>query len=226
MYASGVAFGANAARREAFAAHVADASRWAWAPHAAFVFVSSTRVYDHAASTDEDAVLGVAPAHADAYVASKLAGEALVLGTDERARVVRASNIVGPSVRSGLFLSDIIRQAAQDGVVRLRSALDSSKDYLDVRDAAAWSLDVALAGTERIYNLAAGRNTTHAELLGALERAVPNLRVEIAPGSATGITAPIGNARVATAFPRALYDPVAEIPGYFTAFAAAAAVSR
>ncbi len=226
IYASGVAFGANDARRAAFAAHVADAARWAWAPHRRFAFVSSTRVYDHASSTAEDAVIGLVPESADAYVGSKLAGEALVLGSDESARVVRLSNLAGPAVRSGLFLSDIMRQAANGGVVRLRSALDSSKDYVDVRDAAAWTLDVALDGDERVYNVAAGRNTTHGALLDRLAALVPGLRVEIAPGSATAVAAPIETNRITRAFPRALHDPLAEMPGYFAAFAEAATTSR
>lgn len=160
------------------------------------------------------------PGHGDAYVHSKLAGEIAVLGTTPRGRIARVSNLAGGSVRSGLFLSDVLRQAATDGIVRLRSARDSAKDYLDVRDAAAWVLDVALNGTERIYNLARGVNTTHGELLDALGR-VADVRIEIPADAPTAIAPPIDATRIAAAFPRTPRDPVAELPAYFAAFTAA-----
>jgi 2'-hydroxyisoflavone reductase len=225
LYVSGVAFGANANPREAYRLHVVEAARWASAPHATFTYASSTRVYGDAPLAREDAPLAVVPGAGDAYVGSKIAGETTVLGGSPRARVVRYSNVVGPSTRSGLFLSDVLRQAAEDGVVRLQTALDSSKDYLDVRDAAAWTLDVALSGRERTYNLGAGRNTTHGAIADELRR-IANVEVVVPPDAPTVVVAPIDVARVTAEFPRSPRDPLAELPGYFAAFAAARASAR
>jgi nucleoside-diphosphate-sugar epimerase len=217
VFTSGLASGAAQQPQLAFRRHVYDAARWLAAPHHAFVYVSSTRVYDGAPSTRESTVLAVEPASADPYVSSKIAGESLALASSPHAIVVRLSNVAGPSTRSELFLSDVLRQAARDGVVSLRSTLDSSKDYIDVRDAAAWILDAATARAPRVVNLAAGRNTTHGELLAALAQVTP-LRVVVAPGAPTVVVPSIDTAAVQAAFPRRLYDPVAELPGYFAAF--------
>jgi nucleoside-diphosphate-sugar epimerase len=220
VYVSGLAFGANTNPAEAYRRHVVDAARWASAPHASFTYVSSTRVYEGSDGTGEATPLTVTPGLGDVYVHSKLAGEIAVLDTTARGRVARVSNLAGGSVHSGLFLSDVLRQAATDGVVRLRSALDSAKDYLDVRDAANWLLDVAAKGTERIYNLARGRNTSHGELLDALAQ-IAGVRVEIPAGAPTVIVPPIDATRITSEFPRVVRDPVAELPGYFAAFTAA-----
>jgi dTDP-4-dehydrorhamnose reductase len=185
------------------------------------LYVSSTRVYDGAEATGEGTRIGVLPGVSDPYVSSKIAGECAVLAASPRALVARLSNVAGPSVRSGLFLSDILRQAARDGTVQLRSALTSSKDYVDVRDAAAWTVDLALAGAPRILNLAAGRNLEHGELLDALARVAP-LRVVVAEGSPEIIVPSIDAGLAQVTFPRALRDPLVELPGYFKAFQAAA----
>jgi nucleoside-diphosphate-sugar epimerase len=220
VYASGVASGAASAPELAFRRHVVDAARWAAAPHQRFFYISSTRVYDGAPATTEETPLALQPADADAYVASKIAGEALVLGISPRTHVLRLSNVAGPSLRSGLFLSEILRQAASTGEVALRSALDSAKDYVDVRDVAAWALDAVVGGAPRVLNLAAGRNLTHGALLDALASCTP-LRVRVAEGAPSIVVPPIDVTRLHAAFPRTPRDPLAELPGYFAAFAAA-----
>jgi nucleoside-diphosphate-sugar epimerase len=222
VYVSGVSFGASAQPLVAIRRHVIDAARWVAAPHRRFVYVSSTRVYDGAATTREDAVLAVRPGETDVYISSKVAGESIVLAHDADTVVVRLSNAAGPSTQSRLFLSDVLRQAVETGEVHLRSTLVSSKDYLDVRDAAAWTLDVASAepGGERVVNVAAGRNIAHGTWLDALGALLP-VRVMIAPGSPDVIFAPIDIERIQAAFPRRLRDPIAELPGYLDAFRAA-----
>jgi len=220
VYAGGVASGAARDPQLAFRRHVGDAVRWAAVPHRSFVYLSSTRVYDGADATREDARVRVLPGGSDPYVSSKVAGECAVLAVSPRAFVARLSNVAGPSVRSELFLSDILRQAASEGIVRVRSALTSSKDYIDVRDVAAWTVDLALTGGPRILNLAAGRNLAHGELLGVLTRIAP-VSVVVADASPEIVVTAIDAGLVQATFPRALRDPLAELPGYFKAFQAA-----
>ncbi|MGD1067461.1 MAG: hypothetical protein ABR975_11650, partial [Vulcanimicrobiaceae bacterium] len=106
------------------------------------------------------------------------------------------------------------------GEVHLRSTLISAKDYIDVRDSAAWTLDIGAAiGTPRVLNLAAGRNITHGAWLEALQALLP-VRVVIAPGSPDVVLAPIDVERIQAAFPRTLRDPLAELPDYLSAFRA------
>ena len=222
VFASGVASGASADPAFAFRRHVVDAARWLAAPHRTFVYLSSTRVYDGAPSTHEATRLVLDPASTDPYVSSKIAGESLVLASAPDAVVLRLSNVAGPSTRSALFLSDVLRQAARNGVVELRSSLDSAKDYIDVRDVAAWTLDAAASRGPRVLNLATGRNTTHRELLDALAKVTP-VRTIVAPGSPTVVVPPIDATRVQGAFPRRLYEPAAELAAYFAPFRALAA---
>jgi nucleoside-diphosphate-sugar epimerase len=221
VYASGLASRAAEQPAAAFQRHVIDAARWTAVPHRRFVYISSTRVYDAAPSTNEVAALPVLPGRTDSYVASKLAGEAFVLAVDQRAVVARLSNVAGPSVRSELFLSDILRTAAQTGTVRLRSGLDSAKDYIDVRDVATWVADLAdAAAPPRIVNLAFGQNITHRAWLEGIARCLP-LRVDVAPASPTIVVPAIDTAVVQGLFPRRLRDPLAELPSYVRAFQAA-----
>jgi nucleoside-diphosphate-sugar epimerase len=218
VYVSGVASGAEASPMLAYRRHVMDAGRWAATPHRSFIYISSTRVYDGAKSTSENALLPVDPARATAYVNSKIAGESVVLGTSPRAHVLRLSNVAGPSVTSELFLSDVLRQVATTGEVALRSGLESAKDYVDVRDVAAWTLDIAVAGGPRILNLARGENITHGVLLRTLAASV-TFRVTVADNSPTIVVPPIDVSRRRATLHRPARDPLAELGGYFSAFA-------
>ncbi|HTU82336.1 MAG TPA: NAD-dependent epimerase/dehydratase family protein [Candidatus Acidoferrales bacterium] len=220
IYCSGIAWGASEAPLEAYDAHVVAVARLLRdARYDRFVYLSSTRVYDASPATDEETPAAVrADAAADVYVASKLAGENLVLAANPANRVVRASNTFGASLRSQLFLSDVLRQAVTTGRIQLRSALESSKDYVSVEDVAERTLDVASRGTHRIYNVAAGRNTTHRALIDAIRRVLP-VDVEIAPGSPATTAQPIDVARVQAEFPFVPAEVCAEVPRLLQAFA-------
>ena len=170
IYCSGVAWDAEKRPLDAYDVHVASVLRLL--ENAAFkrlVYISSTRVYGRAEHTNEDAVLVCAPAlAAETYAQSKISGEQLVLAAGAENRVVRLSNVYGASLRSQLFLSDVLRQAAGSGTIYLHTSLESSKDYVSVDDAAKAILQIAASSRERIYNVAAGYNTTHRAIIDAL----------------------------------------------------------
>ena len=119
IYVSGVAWGAEERPNDAYDVHVnAFVGRWRFlAGTESFTFVSSTRVYDGAAATTEDTPLVARPAEPrEVYALSKIAGENLVLAQGDRnTKVVRLSNVFGPSLRSELFLSQLLRAAVRTG---------------------------------------------------------------------------------------------------------------
>lgn len=192
VYASGIAWGAQARPVEAYDVHVASVACLLSAVSAKrIIYVSSTRVYDGAPSTHENTPLVLeAPDRADIYRSSKIAGEALILSASPAASVVRLSNVYGPSFESGLFLSDILRQAATSDVVRVRTSEASEKDYVDVGDAARAIVELcSLESVERIYNIARGRNTTHGEIFDVLR--THGVAIEIPEDAAAAAAMPI-----------------------------------
>jgi nucleoside-diphosphate-sugar epimerase len=162
-----------------------------------FLYLSSTRVYRRTASADEASPLVVDPADPESlYDISKLAGESLCL-SDPRptVRVARLSNVYGTGDDSANFLPSLVRSALGEGRVRLRSALDSEKDYVAVTDVAQVLPEIAQRGAHRLYNVASGRNTTHAAIIEVL-REHTGCEVEVAPAAPRTSFAPITITRV------------------------------
>ena len=131
------------------------------------LYLSSARVYRHAASTLEDAAIALQPHDPeDLYDLTKLAAEALCHASRRQpVHVVRLSNVVGADFGSKNFLTELIRSACDSGHIALRSALHSEKDYVLLADVIDLLPRIALGGRQRCYNLGAGRNLTHAEVV-------------------------------------------------------------
>lgn len=132
-------------------------------------YLSSTRVYENAASTGEEAPLQVCPGNpGHLYNLSKLAGESLCLASGRKTRIVRLSNVFGCGMPQQSFLGQVLGEAASTGKVRFLTAPQSAKDYVSVRDVVRWLPRIALHGSHAIYNVASGRNTSNAEIASLL----------------------------------------------------------
>lgn len=151
-----------------------------------FLYLSTTRVYAGADSTDEEADLQVNPTRPDdLYNLSKLMGESLCMGCRRPGvRIARLSNVFGRDPQGGNFLSSVIREAVGRGRVTLRTALESTKDYVGVEDVVSVLPRIATSGRERVYNIAAGANTTHVELAATIGR-LTGCDFMIEPGAET-----------------------------------------
>ena len=172
-------------------------------------YLSSARVYANDTSATETDVLSVNPARADdLYNISKLMGESLTLNCGKQTRVVRLSNIYGDDPDSENFLPAIIRDALTTGKVMLQSAAESAKDYISIDDVVKLLIEICTHGTERLYNVASGKNVTNAELAAGL-RAETGCTIEFAP-NAPCVTFPLINTeRIRSEFgfsPRLLLD--------------------
>jgi nucleoside-diphosphate-sugar epimerase len=163
-----------------------------------FLYCSSTRVYAKCGEASETTPLTVDPADpSDLYNLSKLMGEAACLAVPRsEVRVARLSNIMGADPGSDNFLTAVAREAVRDGKVVLGGAPASAKDYIAADEAVAAMARIAADGRERVYNIASGRNTTHAEVAAALSAATGCL-VETAPGAAASVFPVINVARMA-----------------------------
>jgi nucleoside-diphosphate-sugar epimerase len=138
-----------------------------------FLYCSSTRLYAGCEQADEAARFTVDPADpSDLYNLSKLMGEAACLAVDRpEVRIARLSNVFGADDASENFLISILHDAVTTGHVALQSSSESAKDYVAVEDVVRAMAAIALTGRERIYNVAAGRNTRHADLMAAIQAA-------------------------------------------------------
>jgi nucleoside-diphosphate-sugar epimerase len=221
VYCSGVAWGADAAPLEAYELHAATLLRLLRShEYDRAIYLSSTRVYGRSPSTSEASPVAIlTDSPADTYPATKLAGEGIALAASPENRVIRCSNVYGASLRSELFLSDIVRQAAQTGCIDLRSSLESSKDYISVEDVATLVLRIAAGSRRRIYNVAAGCNTTHAALVETIVGA-SRVQVRVPPDAPIVMVPEIDVARVMEEFSFVPRDVIDDIPDLLRAFRA------
>ncbi|HXW51019.1 MAG TPA: NAD(P)-dependent oxidoreductase [Candidatus Acidoferrales bacterium] len=223
VYCSGIPWGADAQPREAFRLHVSAPLEWLDTRRfERLIYLSSARVYDRSASTHEDTTLATLPSDAQSvYVASKIAGEAAMLECSERTIVLRPSNVFGANLESHVFLSDIIRQAVTTGRMTIRTALWSSKDYVDVHEVAYVILKIAAASRHRVYNVASGRNTTHQAIVERIAALVP-AEVSVERDAPVVVAPAIDVNRICEEFDFRPSDLIAALPDIVKAFQAAA----
>jgi len=216
IYASGVAWDANKRLSDAVRTHVDVPLALLEKSLRSFTYVSSTRVYGNSSETHE-----TTPAHVaqgDVYAATKAAGEVVVL-SDPRSsvRVVRLSNVYGPSFGSGLMSSDFLRQAACTGRIEVRSSRDSEKDHVSVDDVVDMTLQIVASGKERVYNLASGKNTKQGRLLDRIA-SVSGCSVDVLPGSPSIVFAPIDVRRIRDEFGFRARDVLDDVPALWKVF--------
>ncbi len=172
------------------------------------VYLSSTRVYSRCAaggvtendpqSISENALIPVLSSDFnDLYNLSKLMGESLALTLGHRVKIARLSNVVGLDFASDNFLISILRDSLRWGRVEMKSSLDSAKDYISVEDVANVVLRLGVEGRHAIYNVAAGTNTTHREILRQVVR-LTRTEVTVNEGSPTIGFPRIDNSRLRT----------------------------
>jgi nucleoside-diphosphate-sugar epimerase len=184
--------------------------------HARFdslLYLSSARIYRRAENAQEDAPIALRSEDPeDFYDLTKLAGEALCHASGRRnVRVARLANVIGHDFRSANFVFDLIRSACCDGCVELRSALDSEKDYVLVDDVVDVLPKIALFGQHRCYNIAAGFNTPHAWIVGAIA-ATTGATCTVIPGAPRIASPPIDIRRLQAEFGFAPQEVLSEIP--------------
>ena len=178
-----------------------------------FLYLSSTRVYLGAKSTEESADCRVnVTVPDDFYNLTKLTGEALCFASGRKnVRVARLSNVFCAEPGSENFLSEIMREALTTKQLIVRSSLDSTKDYIAIPDMLELLVRIVVSGKHLLYNVASGINVSNralvdriAELTGCAVTAVPDAPVVA--------FSPISIARIKQEFFSPAHDVLAELP--------------
>jgi nucleoside-diphosphate-sugar epimerase len=174
-----------------------------------FLYLSSTRLYRHrpGPAREEDPVVLDPADPDDLYNVSKAAGEALVLSLGAKGRVARLANVYGVGQRD-TFLAALLEEAKASGILRLRTALDSERDYVSIEETVDLLVKIALGGRRRLYNVASGVQVSHARLAQALTAAT-GWPVEVQADAPTVRSPPIDVSRIRDEFgfvPRDLLD--------------------
>ncbi len=201
-------------RLETAEAHVGLVARClASLQYNSFLLLSSTRVYARASATHEDATLAVLPNDPeDLFALTKLAGEVLCLADPRPAtRVVRLSNVYGIGMPVETFLGQVLREGHATGDAVFLDSPTSSKDYVSVSAVVRLLPMIAATGRKRIYNVASGGNTSHADIACCL-RDVAGWRITFAPGGMTVQHPPINTARLTAEFGPTGSNLVADLP--------------
>lgn len=151
------------------------------------VYLSSTRVYARctAAVVSEDLPIpAVSTDFSDLYNLSKLMGESIALTHGPKIKIARLSNVIGADFQSDNFLISVVRDCVEHGCVKLRTSLASAKDFIAVEDVADVLLRLGVEGTQPIYNVASGRQTTNEQIVSEMVR-LTGATISVAEGSPT-----------------------------------------
>jgi nucleoside-diphosphate-sugar epimerase len=182
-----------------------------------WLYLSSTRVYAGLAAgvpATETVPVPVSPSADSLYELSKLLGEAYCLGFDHpNTRVARLSNVYGPDQGGASFLGAVIDEARRAGAVTIREDASSSKDYIAIEDVVALLAGIAVQGKQRLYNVASGASTQHADLARELGR-LTGARITFDSNAVHRSFPAIDNARVSAEFafqPRRIIDDLPRI---------------
>jgi nucleoside-diphosphate-sugar epimerase len=137
-----------------------------------FLYLSTVRVYMDGQDTRETATVTIDPLEpSQLYNLSKLTGEALCLAMKQHSvRVARVSNVTDVNPRSHLFLPTLIRHALEKGEINLYLAPESAKDYILLDDVVDLVMLISRGGSQRLYNVASGRNISAGEIVSAVQR--------------------------------------------------------
>jgi nucleoside-diphosphate-sugar epimerase len=176
-----------------------------------FLLLSSTRVYARASATTEDAALVAVPA--DLYSMTKLAGEALCHADPQPAtRVVRLSNVYGKGMPAETFLAQVLHEGCATGSVIFRKGPASCSDYVSIAAVVRLLPTIAVTGRQRLYNLAAGQNTSHAAIANRLHE-IAGWQICFIPDAPTVRQPTIDTARLEAEFGPTDSNLLADLPG-------------
>ena len=139
------------------------------------LFASTSEIYSglNTEATEYD-VGNTTPAHPRAaYIESKRCGEAMIHAVNQMERVGKIARIAlayGPGVRydDTRVLSDFIKMALEDGVIKPRGGLRNIRTYCFVSDTVTMLFNILLNGKQTTYNIGGEDSMLLRELLYAV----------------------------------------------------------
>ncbi|MCC0022612.1 MAG: SDR family oxidoreductase [Hyphomicrobiaceae bacterium] len=204
IYAIGLTGDFRTRHFDTIEAHVALLSRiLETARYSSFLYLSSTRSYQHGdpdRRQNEEDMLQVKPSADGIYDISKLLGESICLAQDNSAvRVARLSNVYSRDMAETSFLGQVLNALRMRGNCVISESPDSAKDYVHLDDVVGLLVRIAAAGSNRIYNVASGENTTHRDVAERLAQ-LTGADISFKTGAPTRRLPPIDVNRVASEF--------------------------
>ncbi|RUT33266.1 NAD(P)-dependent oxidoreductase [Paenibacillus zeisoli] len=187
-----------------------------------FLYLSSTRVYFHQSGDllgDEDMSLQVNPnLPEDLFTLSKLTGESLCLTVNRpNVRIARISNVCGNDFDSNNFIYSIIKEAVDDSIITLQTALDSEKDYISLSDVVKLLIRISRTGESKVYNIASGVNIPHRVWVDEISSKTGCL-VKVNPEAKTVKFPPINNQKIRSEFQFVPKDVISLLPNLINAY--------
>ena len=137
-----------------------------------FLYISSGRFYYNTKTASEDDNIEINPNDKNQlYNISKLLGETICMASNKpNIKIVRPSNVTGVGTPKNLFIPSLIKDAIETKKISLRSSLDSKRDFVSIDDLVRILPEIALKGTQKIYNVAMGKNTSSREIINEISR--------------------------------------------------------
>lgn len=176
-----------------------------------WLYLSSTRLYGagvRASAVTEESDICLRPCADSLYDLSKLTGEALCLAHPrDSVRVARLSNVVGVGQSEATFLGAVLKELSDSNDTVVLESADSSKDYIDVDEVTRALTSIATSGRHRLYNVASGVQTTHAEIGNIIHRHCGK-SLSFAPGGAARTFPEISIERLKREFPEFRPRPI------------------
>jgi nucleoside-diphosphate-sugar epimerase len=180
-------------------------------------YLSSTRVYESALSTNEISRLLINPtASEQVYNVSKLTAESLCLALCPTAKIIRLSNVYGAEFKSKNFLSSVFREATNQKKVTFHTSPNSAKDYVSIDDVTKLVSVIVTQGQNKIYNVASGENTENRTISDYLR--TQNVNVDYATDAPEWKFIPIDNSKIKNEFgfnPQRLEDNLPKLYEYY-----------
>ena len=145
--------------------------------YSSLVYLSSTRLYDGlppGSIAREEAAFNVNPCSPrHLYDLTKLVGESLCqrMGFG-KARVARLACVYDTGPDATGFLPELLHRLpdlAKGETLQLESSPHFARDYVHVDDVIRALIDIAISGTQPVYNVASGHNLSNAELAQEIE---------------------------------------------------------
>jgi hypothetical protein len=109
------------------------------------------------------------------------------------------SNVFGKVNGTDTFLTSLLHDALTVGKIRLQSARESAKDYIDIQTVIQLLPRISMEGRHRLYNVAAGQNTQHGEIVDVIST-MTGCTVEVMPGAPKAIFPKIDVRRMRSEF--------------------------
>jgi nucleoside-diphosphate-sugar epimerase len=206
----------------AFTSHVAYlADLLRFSAFSSLTYLSSTRIYLGARCSREDSDLPILRDDDNAiFNAMKIAAEQICFADrNPTVRAVRLSSVIGVAPHGISLIPMLIKNALNEGKIRLTISSRSSRDYIAIDDVLELLPRIALEGKWRCYNVASGLNVTLGEIVGVIERELSSVG-EWQPDAPTVVYPIIDIDRIRTEFsfkPRSALDALVSACGEFRA---------